>query len=416
MSSGVLVCILSGAAVVGVISRPCALPEAVWPLLAGALLLLLRLLSPGEAIAGAARGMDVYLFLTGMLLLSETARETGLFSWLAACAARHARGSATRLFLLVYAVGTLVTIFLSNDATAVVLTPAVAAAVRTARVSRPLPYLLICAFVANAASFVLPISNPANLVIYGRLMPSLLQWLPRYLLPSLLSVVATYAVLRLTQRRQLRVGIASDMPLPRLSTGGRAAAAGIAVTATVLMMASAIDLPLGWPTCAAGVSTALAVLGFERRSPWKALRQVSWGVIPLVAGLFILVEALNHAGVTDLIGAWVRQQAGRSVDSTAWTSGLASAVVCNLLNNLPTGLIAGSAIQHSNVADSVIRATLIGVDLGPNFSVTGSLATMLWLSALRREGLKVGAVYFLGLGLLVTPPALLLALAGSMLA
>src|SRR6185437_8383895 len=156
--------IISVLAAAGVIIRPFAWPEAIWAVVGALVLLLLGLIGPDVAWAGVRKGTDVYLFLTGMMLLAETARQQGLFDWLAALATRHAAGSPRRLFLLVYGVGTLVTIFLSNDATAVVLTPAVAAAVRTARVRDPLPYLLICAFIANAASFVLPISNPANLV------------------------------------------------------------------------------------------------------------------------------------------------------------------------------------------------------------------------------------------------------------
>src|SRR6202041_104919 len=140
-----------------------------------------------------------------------------LFDWLAAVATRRAKGSGGRLSLLVYGVGSIVTIFLSNDATAVVLTPAVAAAVRTAKAEQPLPYLLVCAFIANAASFVLPISNPANLVIYGSHMPALMQWLPRYLPPSVLSIVATYLMLRWTQRGALRREIATDVPVLKLS-------------------------------------------------------------------------------------------------------------------------------------------------------------------------------------------------------
>jgi arsenical pump membrane protein len=164
----------------GVILQPFKLPEAIWAVAGAALLLALQLITPEEALSGAVRGIDVYLFLTGMMLLAEVAREEGLFDWLAAVATRKAKGSPSRLFLLTYVVGALVTIFLSNDATAVVLTPAVAAAVKTAEAENPLPYLLICAFVANAASFVLPISNPANLVIYGNHMPPLLEWLPAY--------------------------------------------------------------------------------------------------------------------------------------------------------------------------------------------------------------------------------------------
>jgi arsenical pump membrane protein len=135
-----------------------------------ALLVVTGLLSISAAAAGVGKGTDVYLFLTGMMLLAELARNEGVFDWLAGLAVRTARGSRTRLFTLVYLVGTLVTVFLSNDATAVVLTPAVYAAVKRARVSA-LPYLFVCAFIANAASFVLPISNPANLVVYGRISP-----------------------------------------------------------------------------------------------------------------------------------------------------------------------------------------------------------------------------------------------------
>ena len=182
--SPIITWIIAFIAVAGVIIRPFKVTEATWAVSGAFLLVILGLLSPSEGMIGIAKGADVYLFLTGMMLLAETAREEKLFDWLAAHATRMARGSPNRLFVLIYLVGIVVTTFLSNDATAVVLTPAVAAAVKAAKVSKPLPYLLICAFIANAASFVLPISNPANLVIYGSHIPPLLQWLPQYMLPS----------------------------------------------------------------------------------------------------------------------------------------------------------------------------------------------------------------------------------------
>src|ERR1700689_160630 len=195
MSPHMITWTVAGLATAGVIVRPFNVPEAIWAVSGAVLLVAMGLLSPQDALTGVGKGSDVYLFLFGMMLLAEIAREEGLFAWLAAVATSHAKGSARRLFLLTYGVGTIVTIFLSNDATAGVLTPAVAAAVHTARAEQPLPYLLICAFIANAASFVLPISNPANLVIYGSRMPPLLQWLPAYLLPSLVSIAATYLLL-----------------------------------------------------------------------------------------------------------------------------------------------------------------------------------------------------------------------------
>jgi arsenical pump membrane protein len=402
---------IAGLATAGVIARPFSWPEFVWAVAGAALLLLLGLLTPAEAWSGVARGADVYLFLTGMMLLSELARQEGLFDWMAARAAGMAKGSATRLFTLVFGVGTAVTVFLSNDATAVVLTPAVAAVVKAAEAAEPLPYLLICAFIANAASFVLPISNPANLVIYGSHMPSLLQWLPRYALPSVLSIIATYGVLRWTQRTRLRHDVSSDIESPALSGAGKMAAFGIVLTGIVLLVSSGFDIQLGLPTFLAGVATALLVLTRSTCGPVDVVKQISWGVLPLVAGLFVLVEALEKTGVTKALAGQMQDLVQYSATLAAWGSGVALAVGCNLVNNLPAGLVAGRVVELARVPDHVRSAVLIGVDLGPNLSVTGSLATILWLTA--REGQRVSAWTFLKLGALVMPPALLLALAGA---
>ena len=408
--------VIAALATVGVILRPFNVAEAIWAVAGAAVLLALGLISISDALTGVGKGGDVYLFLFGMMLLAEIARTEGLFDWLAAVATSHASGSPRRLFFLIYCVGTVVTIFLSNDATAVVLTPAVAAAVKAAKAKEPLPYLLICAFIANAASFVLPISNPANLVIYGSRMPPLAQWLPAYLLPSAIAIVATYLLLRFTQRGALRQEIAKEVPQPKLTGAGKLAAAGIVATAGALLAASALDLQLGLPTAIAGSLTALVVLIRERKWPWSIARDISWGVLPLVAGLFVLVEALGKTGLIEAIAALLRTGEQQAAFATAVLSGFAIALASNLINNLPAGLLAASAVQTAQAGEHVTRAILIGVDLGPNLSVTGSLATILWLGALRREGLVVGFGAFLKIGALVMPPALILAIVAALLA
>jgi arsenical pump membrane protein len=344
------------------------------------------------------------------MLLAEVASQEGLFDWLASHAVRHAKGSAKRLFVIVYAVGTVVTVFLSNDATAVVLTPAVYAAATAARVE-PLPYLFICAFIANAASFVLPISNPANLVIFGAHMPPLGQWLYQFLLPSIASILVTYAALRFTQRFALNQKIAEDLAAKPLSPGGKCVALGIGLTAAVLLAASAFDRQLGLPTFAAGAAVTVVVLVISRQSPFPILRDVSWGVLPLVAGLFILVEGVEQTGILRVMARMLHEAATVSPRETAAGVGAIAAFASNLLNNLPTGLVAATVSQNADVPLQVISGLLIGVDLGPNLSVTGSLATILWLIALRREGEAVTAWQFLKLGIIVMPLALLAALA-----
>jgi len=403
---------ITGGTLAGVIFRPRPWPEAVWACLGATLLVLCRLVSPDTAFHAAAKGADVYFFLTGMMLLAEMARREGVFDWLATLAVRASRRSPTRLFALVYAVGILVTVFLSNDATAVVLTPAVYAAVRKARADA-LTYLLICAFIANAASFVLPISNPANLVVYRTSLPPLLAWLRAFVLPSVCSIAATYAMLRWILRGELRAEVHFPPDPAALSRKGRNAAWGLIASAAVLLTASGLGIDLGLPTCVVAAVSVLIAVGWRESLP--IARGVSWSVLPLVAGLFVLVEALNRSGCLVATLYLFHQCSALPHWAGALAASFGIAALSNVLNNLPSGLLAAGALQAAHFPPSIRDSVLIGVDLGPNLSVTGSLATILWLIALRREGIHISAWRFLKIGVLVMPPALFLAALASSL-
>ena len=406
----VATCIIVALGTAGVIVRPWRLPEAIWAVTGATALVVLGLLPVGDAWNGVAKGADVYLFLTGMMLIAELARSEGLFDWLAGIAASHARGSPKRLFALIYFVGIVVTTFLSNDATAVVLTPAVYAAARAARAD-PLPHLFICAFIANAASFVLPISNPANLVVFDGHMPPLLHWLARFGLPSLVSIAATYAILRWTQRAHLREPTDPEPHVPSLGRGGVVVGVALIAAAILLLVVSALGRDLGLPTFIAGAATFVVVMFLRGFATLRVLRHISWGILPLVAGLFIFVEALDRTGLLRFVADELRRGVHDAPTLTAWAAALITGFGSNIANNLPVGLLSGAAIQTGAPPPLVTDAILIGVDLGPNLSVTGSLATILWLVALRREGEHVSALAFLKLGALIMPVSLVLAVA-----
>jgi arsenical pump membrane protein len=352
-------------------------------------------------LSAVAAGSDVYLFLAGMMLLSEAGRRGGFFDYVATHAVNLARGSARRLFSLIYAAGTLVTIFLSNDATAVVLTPAVLAAARKAQ-TRAMPLLFICAFVANAASFVLPISNPANLVVFGRDLPALGGWLHRFALSSALAIILTYAALRWTQRRSLEGYCAQRLEVSPLRFDGWAAAIGIGLTAVALPIVSALGVSLGLPTAICGVTTAACVAAFDRRALLPMLRSVQWSILALVAALFAGMEFVLRSGVLRGTTKWIE-------------NAVVIALLSNAINNLPVALLARNLLASSHATARAIDGALIGVDLGPNLCVTGSLATILWLGALRREGERLSFLAFLRVGIVVMPPALVAALAARWL-
>jgi arsenical pump membrane protein len=370
--------------------------------------------APEEAVKAVGQGTDVYLFLAGMMLLAEVARREGVFEWVAAHAVRASRGSRLRLFSLVYGVGIIVTVVLSNDATAVVLTPAVAAAVRRTRV-KPLPYLFACAFVANAASFVLPISNPANLVVFANAVPPLGRWLLWFGLPSLFSIVVTYVLLMLLSWRDFHGDGMETVALPVLGLGGRVVLCAIGVMVGVLLIASTFGAPLGAITCACGVGTLLIACIGDREAFIGTMRSVSWTFLLLVAGLFVLVrgwEATGLLGITEhAVGKMIEWPPALSLLGAAGLSAAGS----NLANNLPMGLLAGASVASLHGHDALRSAVAVGIDLGPNLSVTGSLATMLWLIELRREKIDVSAWRFLRVGALVMPPALILAVESILL-
>ncbi len=407
--STVLIWIISLASILCMLLRPRRIAEAYWACGGGILLILTRLIPLPQAAHAVYEGLDVYLFLTGMMILAELAREEGVFDWIADVAEQHARNSPGRLFVLIYLVGTLVTALLSNDATAVVLTPAVLAVIRRVKLD-PKPYLLACAFIANAASFVFPISNPANLIIFEQHLPPLGMWLRIFLLPSTASILLTFLCLRWVSRKKLRGEIQSEVKRVSLSPEGKLALVGLAIAAAALVASSALGLSLGAPTCGAAVFAMAVVAWRDRSIPLKVATGVSWSVLPLVAGLFVIVEALQNAGLLHLGLTGMQALAQTSTSIAKGAAALVVALLSNGMNNLPVGLMSGAAIQHAQETSVVAHAILIGVDLGPNLSVTGSLATILWLIALRREKVVITAWEFFKIGLIAMPVALIASL------
>jgi arsenical pump membrane protein len=394
--------------------RPRGLPEVYWISGGVLLLLLLRLINLQLAWRAVLRALDVCFFLIGMMLLCELAREHGVFDWLSAIAVRKANGSCLRLFTLVYALGTVVTVFLSNDATAVVLTPAILTAVRKAKV-QPLPYLFVCAFIANAASFLLPISNPANLVVFHDAMPPLGRWLLAFGVPCLLSIGTTFVVLRWIYRKELRERIEHHVEAQILDGNGKVVLASAALMIAVLLTASSLGKDLGLPTCLSALVVTAIVSIKKRTNPLRLAREISWETLALVAGLFVMVDAIESIGAMRYTAEWLNWVQHRSIITGDLMAGFAVGIANNLVNNLPLGLIVGSTLHAAQARGPITEAVLIGVDLGPNLSITGSLATILWLIALRREKLNVTFWDFLRVGALAMPIALLAALSGAIL-
>ncbi|GBR03479.1 arsenic transporter [Asaia siamensis] len=391
-------------AIAGLLFRPWQLPEALWTSLAALMVPLLGLCSWHDAGKAIASGKEVYLFLFGMMVLSEVARQEKLFDWLAASALLHAKGSGRRLFLLVFAVAIVTTAFLSNDATIILLTPPVIAVAQKARIDA-FPSLLACAFVANAASFLLPISNPANLVLYGGEPPGLLPWLERFLVPSCLAVGVSFILLFALVRREIASRFTGACDLPSLDPIARFVALALFGVIVLLTLVSFLHGPLGWATALSGAGLGVVATMLRRQSPLPALREISWSVFPLVASLFVLVSAVEQSGVIQKLASLIVSYGNGA--TAILVTGFGLGLLSNVINNLPSGLLAAQlAPLLASHSPALQDALLIGVDLGPNLTLSGSLATVLWLIILRKHGLNISYARFMRYGVILTLPAL----------
>ena len=385
-----------------IVIRPRGLPEAIWAVGGALVLVATRAVSLPVAGGALAAGLEVYAFLAGMLVLAEFARAKGVFDWLAMVAIDRAKRSGRRLFDLVFVAGVIVTALLSNDATAVALTASVAVAMRHARVD-PLPYAYICAFVANAASFTLPISNPANFLVFNGAMPDLPGWAARLALPSLVAIGLTYLVLRWAVRGSLPATIARTVrpPLPK---DFRFACLLLALATIVLVVVSLAGGSLGYAAIVLAAIVLAAAFTRDRTVVREVAPKVAWGIIPLVGGLFVVVGAIDAAGGLELARHGMALASGLPGPAGNLAVGAVAGLASNAVSNVPVALALGTAMAHAH--HSLLFASVIGVNLGPNLAVSGSLATILWLTVLRRYGIRVGPLQFLRLGLLVMPPAL----------
>jgi arsenical pump membrane protein len=246
-------------------------------------------------------------------------------------------------------------------------------------------------------------------------MPPLGRWLISFLLPSLLSIVVTYIALRFYFRHELASTLQpDDSDHATLPPSGKLVLFGLALVVIVLLITSALDKNLGLPTFIAAIVICAATLLHTRSSPAPLLRHISFSTLALVAALFILVEAVQSIGALAFTQHALLAAQHLSAPVAALTVGFTVGIANNLINNLPLGLIAANTLALSHTQGLLKDIVLIAVDLGPNLSVTGSLATILWLLALRREGINVTFLDFLKAGLLVMPLALLASIGASL--
>lgn len=412
LTTTLLTALIALLTLVGIMTRPFRWNEALIALAGAALLLITGLISPLDALLTLYSDWNVFFFFLGMMSLSALAEAAGLFDWLAAQAARLAGGSSRRLYLNTFLLGCLISMVLSNDATALILTPIVYTLVTRLRLP-VLPFLFACTFIADTASFLLPVSNPINIIVLTTFRLDLWTFLRLLLLPSLVVIGINIGLFFLLYRQQLR----GTFDAKRLPSAAEAIThpAYFRYTCVVLIgvaiayvTASALQIPLSLVALAGALLLLVGAL-YWKRITFKGIgEQVSWSIFGFIAGMFIVVRAIENTHLTTAFGQLLVHLSGGSGFGAVMIGTLGAALGTNLINNLPMAVVLTSAlhgVQHlsSSAYLGFIAATMFGCDLGPNLTTVGSLATVLWLLILRRRNLDVSGLDYFKVGVLVTP-------------
>ena len=386
------------------VARPTWLPESAAAVIVAAVLLAFGAVSVARTRQALGDLAPTIGFLAALLLIGDGCRREGLFDALGTLMARRSKDSPRRLLALVFILAASVTAVISLDSTIVLLTPVVFATVTRLRMMAT-PYVYACDHLANSASLLLPISNLTNLLAFRASGLTFAHFSLLMALPTLGVIAVEWVVLTRFFGAELRrpreyVAVSDQVKLPRFTL------AVVGVTLIGFLVSSLIGVDLLWIAAAGASALTLPALVRRKTTLRGILQGLQPGFLIFVFGLGIIVAAASDSGLAAAVRAVLPHG-----ESFIYLLGIASvsAVLANLVNNLPATLILAPALAPAGHV--AVLAALLGVNIGPNLTYVGSLATLLWRRILRAEGTEVDLGEFLRLGALTVPAALLVSAA-----
>ncbi len=371
---------------------------------------------------------DATFTFVALIVISLLLDEAGFFHWAALHVARWGGGNARRLFPLIVLLGAVIAAFFANDGAALLLTPIVLAILLRLRFTEAaaLAFVIATGFVADTTSLPLIISNLVNIVSANYFGIPFDRYAAVMVPVDLVALAATLAVLWLYFRRQLPARYDTrDLEAPASAIRDPVVFRAAVPLLGVLLIAYFVTAPFDVPVSVVTGAGALALLAIAGR--WhaggrgaqievrKVLKGAPWQIVLFSLGMYLVVYGLHNAGLTDYIARALDGLGAQGPLVAAVGTGFLSAGMSSVMNNMPSVLIGALAIDQTHgisaaVREAMIYANVIGCDLGPKFTPIGSLATLLWLHVLARKGKTITWGRYMKIGLIITPPVLLLTL------
>ncbi|NCO01699.1 MAG: arsenic transporter [Epsilonproteobacteria bacterium] len=364
---------------------------------------------------------DATLSFIGIIILSLVLDAIGFFEWAALKMAKLSGGNGDKMFVYILILGALVAAFFANDGAALILTPILLAKMKYLKMN-PLAifaFLMAGGFIGDSASNPLIISNLTNIVTAGYFDIGFVEYLQNMFLPNMLSIFASIVVLWIYFRKDIpRVIDISKLPEASSVIKNQTMFRFSWIFLALLMGGYFIGDYFHMPVSVFALGGALLFLAianhYKAVKPIETIKSAPWQVVWFSIGLYVVVYGLKNAGLTDVIASWIRELNSYGETIAIIGTGFLSAVISSVMNNMPTIMIMDIAIEQVGYLgnEALVYANILGSNLGPKMTPIGSLATLLWLHVLAQKGVKITWWEYMKVGLVITPPVLLVALLG----
>jgi len=361
---------------------------------------------------------DATLAFIGIILLSMVLDEIGFFEWAALKMVRLSKGNGNLMFVYMMILGALVAAFFANDGAALILTPIILAKMKYLKLNpvAMFAFLMAGGFIGDSASNPLVISNLTNIVTAGYFNLGFWEYARTMFLPNLLSIIASIVVLWLFFRKDIpdRIDIenlATPESAIKNQTMFRLSWWFLGLLMVGYFIGDAYHLPISvFALGGALVFLAIATY-FKATKPIMTIKAAPWQVVWFSIGLYVVVYGLKNGGLTTYLAGVITELQSMGNIYAVIGTGFLSAILSSVMNNMPTIMIMDIAIAEAGNS-ALAYANIIGCNLGPKMTPIGSLATLLWLHVLAQKGVKIGWGEYMKVGLVITPPVLLVALLG----
>ena len=361
---------------------------------------------------------DATLAFIGIILLSMVLDEIGFFEYSALKMVRLSKGNGNLMFIYMMILGALVAAFFANDGAALILTPIILAKMKYLKLNpvAMFAFLMAGGFIGDSASNPLVISNLTNIVTAGYFQIGFWEYARTMFLPNLLSIIASIVVLWLFFRKD----IPSHIDVENLATPESAIKNMTMFRLSwwflgLLMVGYFIGDAYHLPISVFALGGALVFLAiatyFKATKPLLTIKAAPWQVVWFSIGLYVVVYGLKNGGLTTYLAGMIMELQSMGNVYAVIGTGFLSAILSSVMNNMPTIMIMDIAIAEAGNS-ALAYANIIGCNLGPKMTPIGSLATLLWLHVLAQKGVKIGWGEYMKVGLVITPPVLLVALLG----